>query len=278
MIQTDGTEQPLLIDTHAHLDDGRFDSDLAAVIAAAANVGVSRIVNIGYRPVRWQSSIALAESNPGISYTLGLHPHHADEFSPDLLADLRKLIETHHPVAMGEIGLDYFRDLSDRKLQRRAFAAQLDLASEHHLPVVIHLRGEVEPDLRSALDQTPPTLLCILHSFDGSEDLAQYALDRGYVFGVGGLATRVSNVRLRDILKTIPLDRLILETDSPYLTPASIKDRRNTPANIPVIASSLATLKEVPLGVVANVTTINAHRVFGLPTLAAAPSIAGQRS
>src|SRR5688572_17530073 len=135
--------QRVFVDTHAHLDDGRFERDLTAVLATAAELGVSRIVNIGYRPTRWQSSLALAASNPSITFTVGLHPHHADEFSPRLLADLRSTIQSHRPVALGEIGLDYFRDLSDRDLQRRAFAAQLDLAVEFHLPVVIHLRGEV---------------------------------------------------------------------------------------------------------------------------------------
>jgi TatD DNase family protein len=256
--------QPVFVDTHAHLDDGRFEHDLAAVLATAAEVGVRRIVNIGYRPARWQSSIALAATNPSISFTLGLHPHHADEFTPELLANLRDTVESHRPVAIGEIGLDYFRDLSDRERQRRAFAAQLDLASEIRMPVVIHLRGEVEFDLRAALDQTAADLVCVLHSFDGSEDLAQYALGRGYFFGVGGLSTRKSNVTLRSILQALPIDRLLLETDAPYLPPANVKDRRNAPANVPLIASELATLKNRSIEEVARVTTANAERVFGL--------------
>lgn len=265
MSQTIRTETLTFIDSHAHLDDGRFDADLATVIDAAAAVGVTRIINIGYRPARWASSIALANAYPGVSFTLGLHPHHAEEFSATLLADLRTTIEGHRPVALGEIGLDYFRDLSDRGMQQEALAAQLALASDVGLPVVMHLRGEVESDLIRALDQTPDSLTCVFHSFDGSAELAQYGLDRGFVFGVGGLATKAANSRLREILTMIPLDRLMLETDAPYLVPATIKDRRNTPANIPFIAAELAVLKGVSLNDIAAATTANTSRVFNLP-------------
>ncbi|MEA2582669.1 MAG: TatD DNase family protein [Thermomicrobiales bacterium] len=259
-----GNDTPTFVDTHAHLDDGRFEGDLNAILAAATNVGVRHVVNIGYRPHRWRTSIALAERRHDVSFTLGLHPHHADEFSASLLADLAATIEKHRPVALGEIGLDYFRDLSDRDSQRRAFAAQLDLATQCRLPVVIHMRGEVEEDLRSELDRIGDHLIAVLHSFDGSEELAEYALSRGFFFGVGGLVTRESNARLREIVRNLPMDRLLLETDAPYLTPAGIKDRRNSPVNIPAIAATLASLKSVTLDDVANATTENARRVFGL--------------
>ena len=193
-----------------------------------------------------------------------------------MLDDLASKIVQHRPVALGEIGLDYFRDLSDHAAQRRAFAAQLELAATMQMPVIIHMRGEVEADLKHELDRTPSDLTCILHSFDGTADLAAYALARGFLFGVGGLVTRASSIQLREIVRSLPLESMLLETDAPYLTPAGVKDRRNSPVNIPVIAKAVAILKGVPVEEVARTTTKNAVRVFGLPvTLAAdvAPAV-----
>jgi TatD DNase family protein len=257
-------EPPTFIDSHVHLDDGQFENDLDAVLDNAAAVGVQQVVNIGYKPARWQSSIDLSARRPEVSFTLGLHPHHADEFGPHVIAELSSLIEEHRPVAIGEIGLDYFRDLADRTTQQRAFSAQLQLAVDSRLPVVLHLRGDVEDDLRRALVRTPKDLVCVLHSFDGTEQLASWGLERGYLFGVGGLVTRKDNERLRNIVRSLQLDRLLLETDSPYLSPAGIKDRRNSPVNIPVIARTISDLMQIDLDTVATETTNNARRVFKL--------------
>jgi TatD DNase family protein len=260
------------VDTHAHLDDGRFQRDLDETMAAAAKVGVRHVVNIGYRPLRWETSIALAQRRNDVSFALGLHPHHAGEFDQRLLGDLAELIERHRPVALGEIGLDYFRDFADRTAQRRAFAAQLELAASAGLPVVIHMRGDVEADLRGALDRAPASLGYVFHSFDGSAALAEFALARGASFGVGGLMTREANTRLRGIVRNLPMDRLLLETDAPYLSPAGAKGGRNSPVNIPLIAAAVASLKEVDVQEVARVTTANAARVFGLPLAFAEPT------
>jgi TatD DNase family protein len=265
------TDQITFVDTHAHLDDGRFEGDLDATLAAAAAVGVRHVVNIGYRPLRWRTSVALAQRRRDVSFTLGLHPHHADEFSDDLLKNLASQIEAYRPVALGEIGLDYFRDFADRGAQRRSFAAQLDLAAQTQLPVVIHMRGEVEPDLRQEIDRASARLTYILHSFDGTLAFARYALDRGCFFGVGGLVTRESNVRLREVVTALPIERLLLETDAPYLAPAGVKDRRNSPVNIPVIAAAVASLRALPIEEVARATTENARGVFGLPLDATRP-------
>ena len=174
------------------------------------------------------------------------------------------LIEEHRPVAIGEIGLDYFGISSDRTAQQRAFSAQIELAENSRLPVVLHLRGDVEDDLRRVLDGTPKDLICVLHSFDGTEELAAWGLERGYLFGVGGLVTRKDNHRLRDIVRSLPLNRLLLETDSPYLSPAGVKDRRNSPVNIPIIAKTISDLLQIDMNTVATETTNNARRIFKL--------------
>jgi TatD DNase family protein len=259
--------RPSFVDTHAHLDDSAFDGDRERVLAVAAAVGVTRVVNIGYRPERWHRSIALAERYPCISFTLGLHPHHADEFKVEVADQLWRLLDTGEACALGEIGLDLARDSPPLKIQQTAFAAQLELARTLRLPVVIHQRA-AERDLMDCLADYSSDRPVILHSFDGSSDLARFGLDRGYWFGVGGLMTRAGSAELRSVIAGLPLDRLLLETDSPYLVPAGVKDRRNVPANIPYIAARLAELLNVPLATIAARTTANAEACFGLPTAA----------
>ncbi|GIW03551.1 MAG: hydrolase TatD [Thermomicrobiales bacterium] len=255
---------PVYVDTHAHLDDGRFDHDLDEVLAAAASAGVKHVINIGYRPARWPTTIALARRRSDISFTLGVHPHHADEWSPETARLLEEAAVRERPVAIGETGLDYFRDLSDRSAQRRAFLDQLAIAARLRLPVVLHLRGEIEQDVRAILACGPP-VRAVFHSFDGSAALASFILERGDIFGIGGLLTRPTHQHLRDLVRDLPLDRIVLETDAPYLTPAGIRDRRNSPINIPHIAKALAAIKELPAEEIAARSTRTAVELFGLP-------------
>ncbi len=260
------------VDTHAHLDDPAFDLDRERVIAAAVAAGVTRIVNIGYRPARWTSTVALAHRHPQIAVAIGLHPHHADEFDAGTVDRVRDTIASARAVALGEIGLDYVRDGPPPAVQRAAFEAQLDLAVRLDIPIVIHQRA-AEPDLIAVLAGFPRLPRLVLHSFDGSQRLADLGLERGWVFGVGGLATRASADALRTVLATIPLTRLVLETDAPYLVPAGIKDRRNVPANLPQVASRLAPVWGVTAGELAAATTDTAVSFFGLSAVQS-PAIA----
>ena len=254
-------ETPALIDTHAHLDDEQFSDDLTEVVGRASAAGVDQIVNVGYRPARWKTTLALANRFPHIRYALGLHPHHADEWSDETESELLRLLRIEQPLALGEIGLDYFRNLTPPELQKIAFRRQLQIASEMKLPVIIHQRA-AESDLIDILKETPADLVCVLHSFDGTHELASFAFDRGYLLGVGGLMTRKSADAVREIVRDYPLDRLLLETDSPYLVPSGLESRRNEPANIAVIAGDLAELRGVPLASVERATTESARRVF----------------
>jgi TatD DNase family protein len=254
---------PRFIDTHAHLDDRQFGDEVGDVIARAAAAGVETIVNIGYRPSVWHTTLALAKRFSNLRYTLGLHPHHADEWSPEVARELRSLLTSEQPVALGEIGLDFYRNLSPADVQERVFREQLDWALEFDLPVIIHQR-EAERDVMRVLRDAPPELVCVLHSFDGTRDLADLAFEKGYFLGAGGLMTRAKAETVREVLKTARLDRLLLETDSPYLVPAGIKDRRNEPANIPAIAANLAALRGETVETVAAATSQNASRLFKL--------------
>ncbi len=267
---------PVYVDTHAHLDDGQFDHDVDEVLAAAANAGVKHVINIGYRPARWPTTIALARRRSDISFTLGVHPHHADEWSPETARLLEEAALREQPVAIGEIGLDYYRDFADRSAQRRTFLDQLGIAARLRLPVVLHLRGDVEQDVRAILACGPP-VRAVFHSFDGSAALASFIIERCDIFGIGGLLTRPTHQHLRDLVRDLPLDRIVLETDAPYLTPAGIRDRRNSPINIPYIANALAAIKELPVEEIAACSTTTAVDVFGLPEGLIAQPLGGSR-
>jgi len=252
------------VDSHAHLDDPAFDADREAVIAAAAEAGVRQIVNVGYNPERWRTTIDLTRRWPNVFAMFGLHPHDAALWSPAIRDELAEVIQTEPAVAVGEIGLDYFRNNAAPAIQRDAFAAQLDLARRRDLPIVIHQRA-AEADLIDVLQgyaELPPV---VLHSFDGTQRLAEFAQKRGYYAGVGGLATRPANASLRAILATFPLSSILLETDAPYLTPAGVRARRNEPAFLIETALRLASLWNVEPAALLDAAGASARRLFRLP-------------
>jgi TatD DNase family protein len=251
------------VDTHTHLDDPQFADDQDDVIDIGITLGVCSFVNVGYRPGVWETTLALASRRPEVRFALGLHPGHADLWSEDLSAQLTALVEEHEPVAIGEIGIDYFWTDETRDIQQVAFERQIEIAHGHQLPVVIHQRSAAS-DVCAILRNAPTDIRVVLHSFDGDPALAELAEERSWYLGVGGLATRRQQEELRRRLMTFPLDRLLLETDSPYLVPSGIKERRNTPAMIPVIAERLAGIRQSTVDTIANQTTANARSLFGL--------------
>ena len=250
---------PQLVDTHVHLDDPQFDPDRAEVIAAAREVGVVEMVHIGYRPDSWESSLAMAATHSGVACALGIHPGNAHEAVDADLDCLARLAGRPEVVAIGEIGLDHYWTTENADVQLLWFRRQLDLASSIGLTVVIHQRAAAA-DVHGVLKSTAPELPIVLHSFDGDARLARLARERGYLLGVGGLMTRASSTELQDILKTFPLDQIVLETDAPYLVPSGVKTRRNCPALLPVIASRLAVLRGVDVDEIAATTTETARR------------------
>lgn len=257
------------IDTHAHLDDEAFAPDLPDVMDRASGAAVAAVVNIGYRPKRWTTTLALAARFPAIRYALGIHPGHADEFDRTTLAALENLIERTTPRAIGEIGLDYLHARNPpADIQRTALREQLGLARVAGLPVVIHQRA-AESELLDLMEAEPALPTLVLHSFDGGPRYAAFARDAGCFVGVGGLATRSSSASLRAVLATIPPDRILLETDSPYLVPAGTRGRRNEPANVPVIGGRLSGIWDMERDAFAALTTANAVRAFGLEAVAA---------
>lgn len=252
-----------MVDTHCHLDDHQFEGDLDHVLQNSRDANVNRWVLIGYDPDRWDSAVAMAGQHSGMHHTLGVHPSSAHVWSEEIAQRLRQEAQSTAAVGIGEIGLDFYRDNAPLEIQSRAFIAQLDIARELDLPVVIHMR-DAEAEMLEILQSMPALPTLIFHSFDGTALLLDFILKSGSYVGIGGLATRQKSDVLRSLLAHVPKDRMLLETDSPYLVPARQKDRRNQPAQVATIATMMAEHLGTTPAELALATTANAERVFGL--------------
>lgn len=249
-----------LIDSHAHLDDRSFEKDRAAVIARAFDAAIG-VITIGADLRSSREAVRLARRHRGIWATVGVHPHDAKTVSSDVIDELEKLAV--HAVAVGEIGLDYYRDLSPRDVQRRVFAEQLDLARRIDLPIAIHNRESTE-DLLAILREQGNEHRGVIHSFLGDRALAEAFLEMGFHLGIGGPVTFPKNGTLREAVRTIPLDRILLETDCPYLTPVPFRGRRNEPAYVRYVAETVAEIKGLAVEEVALRTVEMAEQLFSL--------------
>jgi TatD DNase family protein len=253
----------VLIDAHCHLGDGAFDHDRDAVLARAREAGVEHIVVIGATLAESERAVLLARARPGLSATAGLHPHDAQHWSEGTAARLRDLLALPELVAVGETGLDYHYDHSPREAQRRAFEAQLALAGEVGKPVVVHAR-EADDDMAAMLRNAPAPV--VLHSFSSGAGVFAAGMAIGAYFSFSGMITFRNwspPVRLSDC----PTDRLLVETDGPYLAPVPHRGQRNEPALVRLVADALARARGDSLQSIERHTTDNARRLFG-PRLA----------
>lgn len=251
-----------MIDTHCHLDDSAFASDLDSVLESSRQAGVCAWILIGYAPDRWDHAAEMARAIPGMAHSLGVHPSHAHEWSVEVEQQLRQQLASTGAVAVGEFGLDFYRDNAPLATQREAMIGQLRIALDTGLPAIFHMR-DAEEEMLEVLRAESSLPRMIFHSFEGSEHLTRFIFDHDAYVGVGGLATRQKSEALRVQLRHIPLSRVILETDSPYLVPARQKDRRNVPAHVRTVAAFLAEFHGVSISEVAKVTTENAQNLFG---------------
>ena len=251
-----------LTDTHAHLDFPQFDDDREEVIARALAAGVGIIINVGTDLASSRRAVTLAEAYPQIYAAVGVHPHDAKTLTDEALAELGELARHPKVVAIGEIGLDFYRDLSPRNVQREAFERQLALAQELGKPVIIHDR-EAHAEVMAILRRWPG-LRGVLHCFSGDLDMAHEAIEMGFYISVAGPVTFKNARRLPEIVRQLPLERLLIETDCPYLAPHPYRGRRNEPAYVRLVAQKVAELKGMSLERVARVTTANARQLFGL--------------
>jgi TatD DNase family protein len=255
----------MLIDAHAHLDFPQFDEDREHVIDRARRNGVAEIVNVGTSLASSRASIKLADQYDFVHATVGVHPHDAAKFGPSQMEEMRSLALNPNVAAIGEIGLDYYRDLSPRPDQRRAFAGQLSLAADLGLPVVIHSR-DAHGDVMSILSDFDASGMApvILHSYSGGPENLRAALERGYYISISGPVTFRKADALREVAASVPADRLLVETDCPYLTPHPHRGRRNEPAYVRYVAAAVAGARRASVDLVARATVDNTRRAFGL--------------
>jgi len=250
-----------LIDTHAHLDSTDYDDDRAALIARTFADGVG-VITVGVDLESSEAALKLAQRHRFIWAGVGVHPHEAKTFNSEVSGALRKLAEDPKVVAIGEIGLDYYRDLSPRSTQRDVFALQIELANELDLPVIIHNR-ESTKDMLAILRKHRPKR-GVIHSFLGDIDLARELMDLGLYLGIGGPLTFKKNDILRDAVSQIPFDKILLETDCPYLTPVPHRGKRNEPVYVRYMAEEIARIKGIPVDKVTAATTENARQLFDI--------------
>lgn len=263
-------EHPDLIDIGANLTHDSFDADREAVICRAAEHGVRRLILTGSSERSSIDAAGLAAARPGTFYaTTGLHPHHASEYTAELHRVLRELAARPEVVAVGECGLDYFRDFSPRDAQREAFEAQLALAAETGLPVFLHQRDAHDEFVEILTPMLPHLNGGVAHCFTGGETELRAYLDMGLCIGITGwICDERRGAHLKDLMQLIPADRLLLETDAPYLLPRSLsprpKSRRNEPAFLREVLRVVAESLGRSEAEVAATTTANAERLFHL--------------
>jgi TatD DNase family protein len=254
----------MLIDSHAHLDMEDFDTDRDLVIKRALQGGVTRMVTIGIDLASSRKAIEIAKKYESIYATVGYHPHNAKEADPKDLEKLRTLSSEPKVVAWGEIGLDFFRRHSPPDKQVQAFERQLAIAFELDLPVIIHDR-DAHSDLLSILKKRKRLYRGVIHCFSGNYDLAMAFVEMGFCISFPGTVTYKNAVDTQTAASRIPLERLIVETDCPYLTPVPFRGRRNEPLYVRHTAEKIAQLRQMELEKLAEATSANTIRLFNLP-------------
>ncbi|MEA1606765.1 TatD family hydrolase [Pseudomonas spirodelae] len=255
-----------LIDTHTHLDFPDFDADRDELLARCRTAGVERLVVLGVHQANWQRVWDLALAEDGLYTAFGLHPVYLDEHQPAHLHELRDWLTRYagHPklCAVGEFGLDYFLERLDRERQQQLFEAQLKLAIEFELPALLHVRRAHAATI-ATLKRLKPARGGIIHAFAGSYEEAREYLKLGFKLGLGGAPTWPQALRLRKVVAQLPLEAIVLETDSPDMAPAMHPDQRNSPEHLPDICAALAELRGISSDVLASASSQNAAELFG---------------
>lgn len=269
----------MFTDTHAHLDFDQLNDDLPAVLRAAKDAGISQIITVGTTLERSRKCVELAEQHDSIWAAVGVHPSDAEEIaqeyeeSEEACSELKELANHKKVVAIGEVGFDFYHDSNPAEAsQQTAFTSQAEIAREAGLPLIVHSRDAedfspiyLEEHANLALaDNSARREPGVIHCFTGSQEYAEQVLKLGYLISFTAPVTYAKNAALRDVVKTVPLEKIMLETDAPFLPPADKRGQRNEPAYLIETATTVAELKGVSLEELAEVTTANAQRLFGL--------------
>lgn len=254
-----------IFDTHAHYDDEAFDEDREVLLQQLPEQGIAKVVNVGASLNSCKKTIELMERYDFIYGSLGVHPNETGELTEESFLWLKE--QCAHPkcVAVGEIGLDYYWDEPERTIQQEWFVRQLELAREVNLPVIIHSRDAAKDTVDIMLAEKAAEIGGVVHCFAYTKETAKTFLDMGFYIGIGGVLTFKNAKKLKEVVEYIPLDRIVLETDCPYLAPEPFRGKRNSSLNLPYVIEAIGTLKGVLKGEVERAVWENAHRLYKIP-------------
>lgn len=254
----------MYIDSHCHLDDEQYDDDREVLIQGLKAKGIEYVVNIGTNIASSETCVHMAQEHEVLYAAVGVHPHDAKELETASLEEIEKWVGSPKMVAIGEIGLDYHYDYSPRDIQKKWFAAQIDLAKKYGLPIIVHDREAHKDTYDIIMAAQDGSLKGVIHSFSGSVEMAREYIKLGFYIGLGGPVTFKNAVMPKEVAKAIPLDRLLLETDGPYMSPTPLRGKRNEPQNVQYVAEAIAALRDISVEEVMAQTTLNAKTLFGL--------------
>ena len=254
----------MLMDSHAHLDSIKFDEDREAVIARAREAGVTRIVNIGFNRETIPTTIKLAEEHDMIDAAVGWHPQDAKDMTADDLDWIEALCSHPKVRAIGEIGLDYYWDTSPKEVQKEVFRRQIRLARKLGKPIIIHNRDAHHDVVQILQEEKAGDVGGIMHCYSGSWETARQCLDMNFYISFGGPVTFKNAKQPKEVLAQVPLDRLLIETDAPYLTPHPFRGKRNESAYVKYVAEAAAEIRGMSFEEIAIITTNNARKCFGI--------------
>jgi len=251
-----------MIDSHCHLNSRHFDDDREFAIARAVSDGVISFMNIGFDRESLRDTLEMVEEYPFMFGAAGVHPHDAASLDDDLEAEVRRALEHPRIVSVGEIGLDFYRNLAPREVQEPVFRKMIGIAREANKPIVIHCRDAFD-EVLEALAAEGPSHRGIFHAFSGTPEDAQRIFDLGFHVGIGGVVT-YRNARLSETVAAMPIEKIVLETDSPYLTPHPWRGKRNEPSFVAHVARAVARIKDLPLAEVSRITNENFLAAMGI--------------
>lgn len=256
-----------LVDTHVHLDFPDYADNFSEVLQRAEENRVKGMISIGISPGSSQKVVEIAEKYDNIWATVGVHPHDVKSLSDHYLQELSRIAQSPQVIAVGETGLDYFKMRSPQDEQRKVFRQQIQLAKELNLPLVVHSRDAEEDTQKILEEEKAHQVGGVLHCFSGGLDFARSALEKGYYLSFAGPVTYPKSHRLKEVVKEVPLNRILLETDAPFLTPQQFRGKRNEPAYVAYIYREVASIKGIMEEELEESCMINARRLFGiLPT------------
>lgn len=254
----------MLIDSHAHLDDERFDKDRDRIIKSLKEFGIELVINPGADINSSIKAVALSEKYDNIYAAVGVHPHDAKDMDKSTIELLKSFTSRKKVIAIGEIGLDYYYDNSPRDIQKKRFKEQIELAKEVNLPIIVHSRDASEDTYNILKEAQDGTLKGVLHCYSGSVEMAMEYIKLGFYISLAGPVTFKKARVPKEVAKAVPIDRLLVETDSPYLTPEPYRGKRNEPTFVRYVAGTIAELRNMPFEELASKTGENAKRLFGI--------------